>query len=340
MYCLLTLDNDVTYLRISFRVAPGKIHAARLAYLPIHSSPRNHNRLYIGCINYDLQYDQSRFILHGLYDPREKETHYYNTVDGGVHDFCFGQNNKPVVALAHTSDRRAAVTILDLDKATECETISDWLKSDPLCVQFRRNQANNQLLFGHRDGTLSNVDIRSAGVQTTSLSRDDFGSVTSIHQLNREHLIIAKGSFGSCQVLDMRQLNKKKSQVLMLQPSPDVHYTKSVNCTGLAVDPFESLVMSPFVSKKNEVKMALWSLDNGNLLRTIKLESDADSNIAGDCPLFCELKSEITGGFRMSCTDESTPTITGNKWGVWYKSRSASSSLPRGAGGIHHISFD
>jgi hypothetical protein len=98
VHCLLALDNDVTYLLIHSRVAPGKIYAARLACLPIHSSPRNHNRLYIGWINYDLQYDQSRFTLHGLYDPQD--THYYDTVDGGVHDFCFGQNNKPVVALA------------------------------------------------------------------------------------------------------------------------------------------------------------------------------------------------------------------------------------------------
>lgn len=321
-------------------VRNAPVHGIRLASLPHQRGlSENANKvLHIGCVTYNPHHDQSNFILHGLFnDGGPDVSSEYSLVDGGIHDFCFDSS---AVAFAHTADK-AAVSFLNLEThvITQQRTCSNWSDSDPLCIQYRNKKGNKQLLLGHRDGNMSLIDTRSTATQTTSETCSNFGSVSSIQQLtNKEHLIITKGSFGTCQIFDTRRLGKKSS-LLKLQPSSDVHCTKSVKCTGLAVDPSESVVLSPYASQQNDIMMALWSIDSGKLLRTIKLENE-DSNVGEGCPLFCELKSEITGGFKMRCINQSTPVITRSSWGVWYKSRSASSNLPPGAGGIHHICFE
>jgi hypothetical protein len=322
---------------------PGKVYGVRLAQ---HEA----ENLYIGCVTYYAPSDESGFTLHRCFDDNMYTTDRYKVVDGGVDDFCFGGANLSTVVFPHVTESRAAVTFLNLEtQRVHKQQSSNWSDSAPLCVQYRTHSNDNcdQLLLGHRDGTLSMIDIRSSDTQFATSCADDFGSVSSILQLKtNEHLIVAKGSFGSCCVFDVRRMNNnnkrdlsrhQQASVFKLLPPNDVHYTKSTNCTGVAVDPLENVVIAPYATETNQVMASLWAIDSGKLLRTMKLE-DA-STLDNHCPLFCELNSTSTCGFRMSSTNELTPIITGGRWGVWYKSRSASSPLIPGTGSIHHISF-
>lgn len=324
---------------------PGNIHGIRLAHLKKYSE--YYGGLSIGCVTYDSMSDESYFALHCLSDDEipKLSTSCYELSCGDVNDFCFGEPKSPAAAFALTTREGAAVGLLSFytNEVITRRMSTELSASDLLCLQYRFNEANNTLLCGHRNGIVSMMDTRSArSKKVVSLSRDgfelEFGSVSSIHQFRRnEHLVIAKGSFGSCCVFDMRRCDAQSS-LLMLRAPSDAHYTKSVNCAGLAVDPDESVVISPYVTQKNEVMAGVWSIWSGQLMQSMKL--DYSASIDDDrCPLFCELKSTCTNGFRLSPTDESPAVITRKNWGVWYKIRSASERLPAGAGGIQHLSF-
>lgn len=323
---------------------PGEIHGVGLT--------QHGQATFIGSLSYDSESDESYFNLNGLFDEFNYDTvDYYQLGDGGIHDFCFGAGNSLVVAFAHTKTSGYPISFLNSETQTHIAdaTIANLSDSDPLCIQYRIKCDNKQLLVGHRDGTMSMLDLRSGGIINTSLSRGGFGSISTIQQLTtNDHLIVAKGSFGACRIFDVRRMTNNKqnksqcerASVWTLLPRTDVHLTKSTNCTGIAIDPLESVVISPYATQNHEVMAGLWSVGSGTLLTTIKLDNQLGDSTGEDCPLFCELNSQITSGFRMSYVNESSPVITSSRWGVWYKSHSSAEYLPPGAGGIKHISFE
>lgn len=350
-YFLLPLTlrlHSLDYLPSS-DLPPGEIHGVRLALL---GHNRNDESLFVSCTLFDPAQEQFYFTLHSL-DTSSAQVY---GLPFDVHDFCFCSHNlmSPIVAFAHSQIGTGGVSFLDVEAQRIFRRQSNvmWLDSDPICVQFRTNENESQVLFGHRDGSVTMLDTRSTDAQFASLSGADFGSVTSIQPLEKnEHLVVAKGSFGSCRVFDVRCLCNSKgeyiknqqSSVLTLRPPSSIHYTKSANCTGLAIDPTETVALAPFATKNNQVMAAIWAIESGKLLRTMSLDSaSTTSSRSMDCQLFCELKSASTCGFKMSYTQESeVPVISweSSSWGVWYKSMPVLQYSPVVCGGIRHIAL-
>jgi len=343
----LTLRLHSLYYLPSSDLPPGEIHGVRLKSL---GHNRNDEGMFVSCTLFDSAQEQFSFALHSI---DTSSTQAYG-LPFDVNDFCFSSHNlmSPIVAFAHSQIGTGGVTFLDVEAQRIFRRQSNvmWLDSDPICVQFRANENESQVLFGHRDGSVTMLDTRSTDAQFASLSGADFGSVTSVQPLEKnEHLVVAKGSFGSCRVFDVRCLCNSKgeypknqqSSVLTFRPPSSIHKTKSANCTGLAIHPTETVALAPFATKNNDVMVALWAIESGKLLRTIRLDSaSTTSSPLLDCPLFCELKSAYTCGFRMSCTQESeVPVITGESdtWGVWYKSMPVLQYSPLDFGGIRRI---
>lgn len=196
------------------------------------------------------------------------------------------------------------------------------------------------------------MDIRaqSAGITTT---HKGFGSVTSIQQIHQaDNLVVVKGSFGPCLIFDIRlmsggQGSRNDRPALMELSIPDsmLHQTKSVRCTGLAIDPTRTLVVSPFADRSGQVQFAMWSLESGTLLRTLgmngaKKRLGLEAVTTERPPAFCELSSVVTAGQDMVCkrgSDE--PTISHTDWGLWFKTDALSGLSTPDSGGIHHIRF-
>ena len=234
--------------------------------------------------------------------------------------------------------------------------------SEPLCVQFRKNHGKHQVLFGHRNGGLSLMDTRSPndtilakGLNLSPADGTSFGSATNVQSLQKDdNLVVMKGSFGSCRMIDLRRLvsnstndtSQSHQQATLLEyhlPESTVHQTKSVRCTGLAIDPTESMLVAPFANQQSDVSFAMWNMTTGALLRTVNINSITDkSTSSSDTPAFCELSSVITPGYEMLCSEDSdTPIISssGSSWGLWFKTGSLASSASVDCGGIHHMKF-
>jgi hypothetical protein len=238
------------------------------------------------------------------------------------------------------------------------------LHSEPLCLQFQPNSFNDNLLLGHRDGSISMLDIRSRDVlfaHNSGLSKpgvSSFGSAASIRPLKRDNnLVVAKGSFGTCRLLDIRKLSNnidssrhRHSTVFELSlPNHILHKTKSTRCTGLAVDPDESIAVAPFAGQNGDIHFAVWDIcSTGRLLRTLNLNDSLgkrSSDTSGNNAAYCELSDVVTSGYEMICDEDSeTPFISSKAYGLWLKTNLSISNTVAGAaplmgGSIHHIKF-
>jgi hypothetical protein len=328
-----------------FSSAPGRLHGVRLAHCQYGS-------VFIGSTTYDSLTDQSHFSLNRVSSSHDwaASRSIYGLKSGFINDFSFGSFKENTIAFAFGGERERGLHILDLENGQLYSAAYSYgVDSEALCVQMNWDGRRNLLMSGHRNGSFALIDCRSKDPRLVINSDGDFGSAATVLKLEKnEHLFLVRGSFGSCRVFDIRRLqsNKRKYSkhqqptVLKLLPPANVHNTKSSNCTGLAVHPTESVVVAPYATKQNEMRAALWSVENGQLLRTAVLESSSTLSTPGDCPMFCELKASATPGFRLGINELGTPTVTCDSWGIWYKSWSASRSLPVDAGSIQHMIFD
>lgn len=204
------------------------------------------------------------------------------------------------------------------------------------------------------------IDTRSEDTlfaTSLSLPGASFGSVTSIQPLKHDNLAVVKGSFGACRVFDLRRLSNshvasssqyQQSALLEMHvPNSMVHQTKSVRCTGLAIDPTESIVIAPFASHDNDIHFAMWDIGSGALIRTKNVLGSSkgersDASTDDGLSSFCELSSVVTSGYEMLCKNDSElPVISneGSSFGLWFKTNVLSESSPPDGGGIHHIRF-
>lgn len=279
-----------------------------------------------------------------------------------IYDFCFtpsGTLQDPgLVAFAC----KGTVSFLDLGTGRPWSNYRNN-GSEPICVEYRKNNGSNFPIFGHRNGGVSMIDTRSVQTQvltSTNLNLkvdESFGSATSVHSLTRDdNLVVVKGSFGACRLFDLRKSAKivrskekrltDRSTLLefTLPDSSDVDKMKSTRCTGLAIDPTENVIIMPYVSKENDVRFAVWDVNTARLIRTFSVNSIIPTTSSVDGPPFCELSSTVTAGYEMRCNDSNdtpeTSIVEGTR-GLWFKTsrRVASDTAPAEGGSIHHIRF-
>lgn len=299
--------------------------------------------------------------------------HYMLSIDPGIAAFAHGGGSE-------TNNNNIGASFLDLVSGATVSIRDKWSHSESMCLQFRTKgssgSSQNSILFGHRDGSVSMIDTRcrandalfakSAASLPGSLS--SFGSATSIQPLQRDdNLVVVKGSFGPCRVLDFRRFGgtisynssrrsssrHQQSATLLelsIPDSLDHHQTKSVRCTGLAIDPTENVVIAPFASTQQEgsgdnIQFALWDLNNGDFLRALDLNNSNDNtknSAGGPLAAFCELSNVTTCGYEMICARDSDEPMVSSKdslWGLWFKTNVLSDSTSQDSGGIHHLMF-
>ena len=165
---------------------------------------------------------------------------------------------------------------------------------------------------------------------------------------------------GECYLHDLRLLsctpmhgNKiKRSSVLLhmghsLDNKSYVHRKNDMRtslCSGLASDPHEKIIFSPFVTNGNGAHIAAWSLTSGSLISRLDVSKGMCSN--GMTKHFIELNPTRTSAYRWNDVKlNKYEALSGdpNSFGLWFKtnymSQSHNEALLKNAGGIHHITI-
>ena len=268
-----------------------------------------------------------------------------------VNDIAFSQTkcSSGAIGLAHSFEDRHrqnfdVATFIDISPERISTSGPSGIRqeSEPLCIKFRNE---HDAIFGLRNGCVQVYDRRSS----TSVSSGNhehgklnlFGSATSVLPLhNNENVVLVRGSFGTCRLFDLRRLgNKKKSHVCQytLPELPGLS-TQSGGCTGIAVDPEESIIVAPYTSRKmsdgaQQLKLAVWE-KGGDFLCEVPI---GKSKLNGS--VFCELSSIVTPGYGLQ-QERGTPVIANiGRFGLWYKTNAFADDIPSRVGGVHHIVF-
>lgn len=257
----------------------------------------------------------------------------------------FGKGNFEIAVAPRITQNTTHVTLhRDIQSGTSFDMrTSLFSKSDTLCVEYLNDRI---ILFGHRNGSISLFDKRCEHITNAASAQVQGGSTTSILPLRNEYMFLAKKSFGSCYLFDIRKMSEKNESTIVwhLQPPTDTISTLSFSCSGVAVDPTQTIAISPFADSRRRGHFAVWSLINGSLLgsKSCQISSsnmvDCQSRI---CMPHCELRSGITPSWKFETQGDGSIAIRKkcNSWSLWFKSGEVNPLAPNCAGSIHQLIF-
>ena len=258
----------------------------------------------------------------------------------------FGRGNFEIAVAPRICRNTSLVTLhRDIHSGTSFDLrTSLFSRSDTLCVEYLNDRI---ILFGHRNGSISMFDDRMDHIQLAASAHMQGGSTTSILPLQNGYMLLAKKSFGSCHLFDIRKMSEKKDSTMVwhLQPPTDTaNSTLSFSCSGVAVDPTQTFAISPFADSRRRGHFAVWSLINGSLLGS-KSCKISNSNMV-DCQSrismpHCELRSVITPSWKVEAQGDGSMAIRkkSNAWSLWFKSGEVNPLAPNCAGSIHQLIF-
>lgn len=249
------------------------------------------------------------------------------------------------VAPLLTGERGCSLALLDLESES-CYSFEDKApKSDALCIERR----GDRFFTGHRNGWLSIVDVRARSGDSFPPVDASAGSLTRIMVMKDNNKVLTKHSFGSCFLWDVRMMGHERENKItpLLQlnvPKSMIQSTKSSCCNGIALDPRQSIVISPFVNAQERTSLAFWSLSSGNFIGSKDLQLDEfGRSDAINSLLHCELSSTVTPAWKSfsSSKDGDTVETEENSWGLWFKFGMPllGQPTPRFISSIHHVTF-
>lgn len=271
---------------------------------------------------------------------------------GLINDIAFSQTkcSSGVIGIAHSFEDRHrqqnwdVATFIDISPERISTTCPRRIRqeSEPLCINFRNE---HDAIFGHRNGCVQLYDRRSSSsICSANYELDKvnmFGSVTSVLPLrNNGNVVLARGSFGTCRLFDLRRLGNKTQSHVYQYTLPELPglSTQTGGCTGIAVDPGESIIVAPYTTRKmsdgaQQLKFAIWDVGGDFLCEVPVGKSKANGSI------FCELSSVVTPGYGLH-RERGTPFIANiGRFGLWYKTNAFADDIPSRVGGVHHIVF-
>lgn len=226
-------------------------------------------------------------------------------------------------------------------------------KSDALCIECPRVAVS---ILGHRDGQISLRDSREewrfAKLRKSSKLFDS-QSVVRLKPLScNEHTLLARGSSGTCQLFDLRKFGTYSRQTRKNHSSPSIQEFQlpsnidsllTSKCNGIAVDPSESVLMSPYVDSSHRARLGVWSLYSGEFVGSKSLSGVAEKENATPTVELCEKVTAAWQWRRQKLSDAPVLDKAGGAVGLWYKLTQhqppTENTPPIRAGNIHHVIF-
>ena len=254
--------------------------------------------------------------------------------------------------------RKCRPIFLDFETMRTLTQPRGWrFVSEVLCVEHLNRDNSDGFLYGHRNGVVSVLDYR-ANVLIYTSKTNEFGSIQNLESLakvGKPNEFLAKGSFGSCRLFDIRKLSNAIDDFTDEQRAPALVHemfcmdtkpsqrlaTASSGCAGMAIDTTGTTLLSPCVKggEEWEVCLSCHNITSGAFLWEISLASiggrDGASN-AGQTSSgsrYCEL----IGGATRNTGHSNEPT--GGGLGAWVKFDPQLDLSDSACGAIHNISF-
>ncbi len=177
--------------------------------------------------------------------------------------------------------------------------VQNFPQSDALRVEMMCEQQEKLLGFGHRNGQVSVLDLRASGTVCSILQYEasekskgkPLGCVSDLNFLSsgKDHRVLVKRSFGSCQLHDLRKTSSSASNnsrshtsttvvYNMDVPRNEIHPTLTAHCNGFAIDPkSQQTMVSPYIARPTgDARLGVWSLSTGHMVGSRLLLANHD----------------------------------------------------------------
>lgn len=223
---------------------------------------------------------------------------------------------------------------------------NEFPKSDALCVEYLNE---NSIVYGHRNGAITLLDTREGNLAKVTSPSEQDGSVTAMQPLSNGHMFVAKKTFGTCFVFDIRMVSERKGSATLWQlrvPKGASNPTLSSCCSGVAVDPDETIVIAPYADNHRTSHFAMWSLAHGCLVGSKPILSKPSGSQQGKKPTsglpHTELRSIVTPSWELETQQDGRNIVKRrrNSWSLWFKSACVEPEAPRFFGSIHQVVFN
>ena len=226
--------------------------------------------------------------------------------------------------------------------------VQNFPQSDALRVEMMCEQQEKLLGFGHRNGQVSVLDLRASGTVCSILQYEAsekskgkaLGCVSDLKFLSsgKDHRVLVKRSFGSCQLHDLRKSSSSASSNSsrhtsttvvhnMDVPRSEIHPTLTANCNGFAIDPkCQQTMVSPYIAgPSGDARLGVWSLSTGHMVGSRLLLANHD-------PEGTTLHAEV-------CS-KTIPTDGDSSFDVWLKCGAITTGKLRSrVGSLHKITI-
>lgn len=281
-----------------------------------------------------------------------------------VNDMCFLSPDRCLLAPLYRRGQTSTFPmILYLDYMPRIGSTSNSNlipRSDALCIEA--DHEGGIAGVGFRNGQIIVTDLWGVTLAaTTSIqqqgSADNFGSICALTSLGSKQML-ARGSSGTCRLFDFRKLSSNQTTSCCTEntsvvteyvaPIDQISERLTRKCRGIAVDPSQSTVFSPIVSKDEVPSLGMWSLHSGEYVGIKPLAPHPDSDVGDVIPSttswgvsWVELCSRATATWE-PIHGQDKPRRRPGKFSLWYKTGMsfAGPSLPETAGNIHQAVFD
>lgn len=222
--------------------------------------------------------------------------------------------------------------------------------------------SNNEkcIWLGHKNGQISRCDKYSDRVCGASETTAEHGNVLRMHPLAHHptQILVRHATNGLIRLYEARMFGRgtasgDRSVVAEFELPRNIAPLDTGRCNGLALDPSESIVFSPFVNKERRPCLGMWSTVTGELVGDVALCKGRPTPPSNSAPTIVELNGTVTNGWtrqRSTDTDQDEPRKERGTFGLWYKlemgqnyERTMPDQQPLscdGPGNIHHVLFD
>lgn len=288
-------------------------------------------------------------------------------VDLPIHDFCFGtdlvlfscpryHSSGQILPLFLPLEATLAEAGVGADSGIRSLNVRNFPQSDALRVEMACDRENKFVAFGHRNGQVSLLDLRTSNVCTLlqyegppagpAAAGVPLGSASDLGFLSAGGpQLLVKRSFGSCQLHDLRKSSSSSSSSSstlyssasvvhhLTVPWDKVNPTLSANCNGFATDPSGGqTLVSPYVSDGQDACLGVWSLGTGLMVGSrVLLPNTPDRDT-----MFVELCQNPAAAFSSSFDARSNS----DAFAVWLKCGAyTKGKITSKVGSLHQVSF-
>jgi hypothetical protein len=236
--------------------------------------------------------------------------------------------------------------------------VRNFPASDALRIEMACDDSDRYIVFGHRNGQASLIDLRASNTvssifhceesESSPRAATPLGSVLDmcfVSEFDSKQLLVRR-SHGSHQLHDLRMSTNNHRNDLssspsmmwnMAPPMEEIDPALTRRCNGFALDPIgKQTLISPYINANKDAVLGVWSLKTGLMVGSKLLKKSSGK----DDVLYAEMCQRVTPSYATRGSRTKSISSSSTSWAAWLKCGAVTSDKTNlNVGSLHQVSF-